>query len=413
MNSPSPTSDSRHAARVTLGVLTFINLFNYLDRYVAPAVFESIKHSELHPSDAQLGLLMTGFLLVYTLTAPVFGALGDTRSRPRLLAAGVALWSVATALGGFARNLTQLFLARGAVGVGEAAYGTIGPSLLADHFPVARRGRAFATFYLAIPVGSALGYIVGGLVDHQFGWRRAFLVAGLPGLILALLALRLPDAPRGGQDHTPPTAFPGWAVLGHLLSNRAYRLTVLGYAAYTFALGGIATWVSPFLQRVRGLSQPAATVRFGAIVVVTGLVGTWVGGWLADRLLARTRQAYLWMSGVATLAAAPLLLLALAAPDPRVYWSAMVAAQLLMFASTGPVNSVIVNVVPAGIRATAVAGSIFAIHVLGDVPSPFLVGVLSDHSSLAAGVLILPAAALLGGVIWVWAARTIPASPPA
>ncbi len=413
MNSPTPASDSRHAARVTLGILTFINLFNYLDRYVAPAVFESIKHSELHPSDAQLGLLMTGFLLVYTLTAPIFGALGDTRSRPRLLATGVALWSVATALGGFARNLTQLFLARGAVGVGEAAYGSIGPSLLADHFPVARRGRAFATFFLAIPVGSALGYVVGGLVDHHFGWRRAFLVAGLPGLILALLALRLPDAPRGGQDHAPPTTFPGWAVIGHLLSNRAYRLTVLGYAAYTFALGGIATWVSPFLQRVRGLSQPAATVRFGAIVVVTGLVGTWVGGWLGDRLLARTRQAYLWISGVATLAAAPLLLLALAAPDPRVYWSAMVAAQLLMFASTGPINSVIVNVVPAGIRATAVAGSIFAIHVLGDVPSPFLVGVISDHSSLARGVLILPAAALVGGAIWAWAARTTPASPPA
>jgi predicted MFS family arabinose efflux permease len=413
VQTPAPVSDARRAARFTLTVLTLINLFNYLDRYVAPAVFESIKHSELHPSDAQLGLLMTGFLLVYTLTAPVFGALGDTRSRPRLLAIGIALWSVATALGGFARNYAQLFFARGAVGVGEAAYGSIGPSLLADHYPPARRGRAFATFFLAIPVGSALGYMVGGLMDHQFGWRRAFLVAGLPGLLLALLALRLRDVPRGGHDQTPPAAFPGWAVIGHLLANRAYRLTVLGYAAYTFALGGIATWVSPFLQRVRGLPQATATVRFGAIVVVTGLVGTWGGGWLADRLLARTRQAYLWMSAVATLAAAPLLFLTLAAPDPRVYWSAMVAAQLLMFASTGPINSVIVNVVPAGIRATAVAGSIFAIHVLGDVPSPFLVGVVSDHSSLAAGVLILPAAALVGGLVWVRAARTTPASLPA
>jgi len=413
VNSPTPPSDPRRAARFTLGVLTFINLFNYLDRYVAPAVFESIKRSELHPSDAQLGLLMTGFLLVYALTAPVFGALGDTRSRPRLLATGIALWSIATALGGFARNYAQLFFARGAVGVGEAAYGSIGPSLLADHYPPARRGRAFATFSLAIPVGAALGYMVGGLVDHQFGWRRAFLVAGLPGLLLALLALRLRDAPRGGHDHLPPAAFPGWAVIGHLLANRAYRLTVLGYAAYTFALGGIATWVSPFLQRVRGLPPATATVRFGAIVVVTGLVGTWVGGWLADRLLVRTRQAYLWMSAVATLAAVPCLFLALAAPDPRVYWSAMVAAQLLMFASTGPINSVIVNVVPAGIRTTAVACSVFAIHILGDVPSPFLVGVLSDHSSLAAGVLILPAAALVGGLIWVWAARTTPASLPA
>src|SRR5258708_36892826 len=157
--------------------------------------------------------------------------------------------------------------------------------------------------------------MVGGLVDHQFGWRRAFLVAGLPGLLRALLALRLRDAPRGGHDHLPAAAFPGWPVIGHLFANRAYRLTVLGYAGYTFALGGIATWVSPFLQRVRGLPQATATVRFGAIVVVTGLVGTWVGGWLADRLLARTRQAYLRMSPGATLPDVPRLLSAPPRPE--------------------------------------------------------------------------------------------------
>src|SRR5258708_24403744 len=157
--------------------------------------------------------------------------------------------------------------------------------------------------------------MVGGLVDHQFGWRRAFLVAGLPGLLLALLALRLRDAPRGGHDHLPPAAFPGWAVIGHLLANRAYRLTVLGYAAYTFALGGIATWVSPFPQRVRGLPPATATLRFRAIVVVTGLVGTWVGGWLADRLLVRTRQSYLLMSSGGPAAPGRLLFLSDARPE--------------------------------------------------------------------------------------------------
>ena len=186
---------------------------------------------------------------------------------------------------------------------------------------------------------------------------------------------------------------------------------MLGYAAYTFALGGIATWMPPFLERVRGLSGPAATVRFGGIIVLTGLLGTYAGGWLGDRLLARTRTAYLWLSGVATLGAAPLFYLALASPTPAVYWSAVIGAQLLMFASTGPINSAIVNVVPAHIRASAVALSIFAIHTLGVVPSPFLVGLIADARSLALGVLILPAAALVAGAIWCYAAA-IPASRP-
>lgn len=395
------------AARLGLGVLTFINLFNYLDRFIVPSLLESLRHSELHPSDMQLGLLMSGFLVVYAVTAPVFGFFGDRRKRPRLLALGVLVWSLATALGGFARSVGQLLLARATVGVGEAAYGTIGPALLADYFPRARRGRAFAVFYAAIPIGAALGYIVGGLVDSRFGWRRAFFVAGVPGILLALLALRLHDAPRGVHDEPPaipadPRARqPSYRALW---VNRGYRLTVLGYAAYTFALGGIAWWMPSFLERVRGLPATAATVRFGAIVVVTGIVGTFAGGWLGDRLLQRTREAYLWVSAVATLLAAPLILVALTAANPTVFWAAIVLAELLMFASTGPINSAIVNAVSPGIRAMAMAVSIFAIHILGDVPSPALVGWISDRHSLASAVLILPAAALLGGLVWAWGA---------
>jgi predicted MFS family arabinose efflux permease len=396
-------------ARNGLIVLTFINLFNYIDRYVVPSLFESLKHSELAPSDKQLGLTMTVFLIVYTLAAPVFGRLGDTRRRPRLLAVGVLLWSIATTLAGFSRSVFQLLCARALVGVGEAAYGTVGPSLLADYYPRASRGRAFTIFFIAIPVGSALGYVVGGLVDHAFGWRRAFFVAGVPGLLLAWLALRLWDAPRGAHDEVP-AAPARTALLRTLLENRAYRLTVLGYAAYTFALGGVAAWMASFLSRVRGLPMATATVRFGGIVVLTGLVGTWFGGRFADRLLARTREAYLRMSGVATLMAAPLFAIALISPVPAVYWTAMILAQLLMFSSTGPINAHIANVVGPEIRATAVAVSIFTIHALGDVPSPFLVGAISDARSLAVAVLILPVAALMAGMIWVWGARNEKAS---
>jgi len=397
-------------------VLTVINLVNYLDRYLVAALAESIKHSELHPSDTELGLLMTAFLVVYMLVAPVFGALGDRRSRPRLLGIGVAIWSVATAVSGLVRSYGALFAARAVVGVGEAAYGTISPALLADSFPRARRGRVFSIFFAAMPVGAALGYVVGGLMDRYFGWRYAFFVAGVPGLVLAALALRLDDPPRGARDAEDGLAIagkgaapaaPGGAVraaYAALLRNRLYVLTVLGYAAYTFAIGALAFWTPSFLERARGIPKAQATVQFGAIVVVTGFLGTFGGGWLGDHVLRRSQQAYLWVSGLVTLAAAPLTLVALAATRPGVYWTAIVAAELCLFASTGPINSAIVNLVSPHMRATAVALSIFAIHVLGDVPSPSLVGAISDARSLDQAVLIIPVAVFVGGAIWTYAA---------
>src|ERR687885_1176016 len=212
MNPALPTSPAEipdadlasagRAARTGLVVLTLINLFNYLDRFVLPAVLPSIKRSELRPSDTALGFLGSGFIIVYMLSAPIIGALGDRRSRPRFIAAGVAVWSVATALGGLARNYLALLGARALVGIGEAAYGTISPALLADYFPARLRGRVFAIFFMATPVGSALGYVVGGVVDHLYGWRHAFFVAGVPGLLLAALALRLHDPGRGSRDGT-------------------------------------------------------------------------------------------------------------------------------------------------------------------------------------------------------------------
>jgi len=399
--------------RRALAVLTLINLFNYLDRWIVAALAESMKHSELGLSDTQLGSLMTGFIIVYMIAAPLFGSLGDARSRTRLLGLGVAIWSVATALAGLATSYASLFAARAAVGVGEAAYGTISPALLADYFPRERRGRVFAVFFAAIPIGSALGYIVGGLVDHYFGWRQAFFVAGVPGLVLAALALRLYDPPRGAQDsaggltagaHAVSLGDAARAAYAALIRNRPYVLTVLGYAAYTFAIGALAFWTPAFLERTRGIPKAQATVQFGAIVVVTGFIGTYAGGWIGDSLLRVSRQAYLWVSGVVTLVAAPLTLVALAAPHPAVYWTAMVAAELCLFASTGPINSAIVNVVSPHMRATAVALSIFTIHLLGDVPSPSLVGVLSDARSLGEAVLIIPLAVLAGGIVWTYAA---------
>jgi MFS family permease len=411
-----------------LAILSFINLFNYLDRFLVPALFESLKRSELRLTDAELGSLMSGFLAVYTLAAPVFGALGDRRSRPRLIAFGVGFWSLATALSGFAGSYFGLLAARASVGVGEAAYATIAPSLLSDYFPVDRRGRVMAIFFCAIPVGSALGYVVGGLMNVHFGWRPAFFVAGIPGLALAVLCLWLRDPPRGSQDAprpapadrgasdnrgasaagAAPAEGPGFDIKTtylHLLRNRPYVFTVLGYAAYTFALGGLASWMPAFLERVRGMSPDRATVQFGEIVVITGFVGTFVGGWLGDYCAKYSKHAYLLVSAAATLVAAPFAWFALTVASSTEYLICMVMAQLLMFLSTGPINACIVNLVSPNQRATAVALSVFTIHLLGDAISPLLIGAVSDASSLAQALKIVPAAIVIAGMLWGWAAR--------
>jgi len=414
------------SASFGLAILSFINLFSYLDRYVVSALIESLKHSDLGLSDANLGSLMSGFLVVYTLTAPVFGALGDRRSRPRLIALGVACWSFATALSGFAGSYLALLAARASVGVGEAAYVTIAPSLLSDYFPLRQRGRVMAIFFCAIPVGSALGYVVGGLVDKHYGWRMAFFVAGVPGLLLAALCLLLRDPPRGVQDAgaqhpdaagAAPAATPAskslfasmskdtWATYGRLAQNKPYVLTVLGYAAYTFAVGGLAVWMPAFLERARGIPRSEATVSFGAIVVITGFIGTFVGGWLGDYCAKYSRQAHLWLSAISTLVSAPFVWLALTADSHTMYLVCMVTAQLCLFLSTGPINAAIVNLVAATERATAIALAVFAIHLFGDALSPPLIGALSDHFSLAQAVKIVPIAVVIGGCIWIWAAR--------
>jgi MFS family permease len=396
---------------LALGVLTLINLLNYLDRYVVSGIVPDLKAQPLGLSDTQIGLLTTAFMIVYMVAAPIFGALGDRGSRTRPIAAGVFIWSIATLLSGFAANYAHLLSARALVGIGEAAYVAIAPALLSDCFPRAQRGRVLSVFNMAIPVGAALGYIVGGQMSQHYGWRQAFFVAGAPGLLLALLVLGLPDPPRGSQDNDEGEIAKAAADVGaasrywSLLRRGPYMLVVLGYAAYTFALGGLAVWMPNFLERVHHVPAKTATTSFGGIVVVTGFLGTFLGGWLGDYLLKFSRQAYLWMSGWITLLAAPFALVALTADTPSVYYPAIIVAELLLFMSTGPVNSAIINLVSPTERASAIALSMFTIHLLGDVPSPTLIGLLSDMSALGKAVLIVPVAVLLSGALWLVSAR--------
>jgi MFS family permease len=394
------------AARYVLGVVTLLNFVNYIDRFILAAVLPRIK-TDFALNDLQLGLLANAFLVAYFITSPAFGRLGDRGSRPRLIGAGVALWSLATAAAGLTRNFMQLIAARAAVGVGEAAYATISPALLADYFPVARRGRAFSVFYVAIPVGAAVGYLLGGVLERAFGWRAAFYAVGLPGLALALLALTIPDPPRGASDgrHDGGSETLG-ATLGRLGRNLPYVGTVLGYAAYTFALGGLAVWMPTYLERVRGLDLARADILVGGVTAVAGLGGTFVGGYIGDRLAARVRHGHLWLSGLATLAASLPAWLALTATSPTTYQTSLFVAEFLLFLSTGPINVVIVSAVPAGMRAMAMAVSIFVIHALGDALSPPIIGTLADLGGLARAVTVVPLAIVVAGLVWTATALT-------
>jgi MFS family permease len=399
---------TRRAAAYGLGLMTLLNFVNYIDRYVFPAVAPRIQEA-LSLSDTEVGLLGSAFLFSYFAISPLFGWLGDRLSRTRLMAVGVAIWSLATAGGGLARNLSQMMCARGSVGVGEASYASISPALISDYYPPERRGRVFGIFYLAIPVGSAVGYLLGGAIESHFGWRAAFFAVGLPGLLLALLTLTAPDPPRGINDAPPASALQASAgsylhSLGVLVRNRTYVLAVLGYAAYTFAVGGMSFWVPTYLYRELRMPLERANYVLGVVTVIAGIGGTFLGGYIADALAPRIRQAHLWLSGVSMVLAIPFTCVAFTTHSYGLFAASLLAAEFMVFLSTGPINVVIVSAVPVAIRATAMAVSIFVIHLLGDAAAPVVLGAVSQAIGLSKAVLIMPVVVALSAAIWIFAA---------
>ncbi len=396
---------TRGAAAYGLGLMTLLNFVNYIDRYVLPAVAPRIK-AELSLTDTQVGFFQTAFLFSYFILSPLFGWMGDRVSRTRIMAAGVAIWSLATAGGGLARNFLQMSCARGSVGVGEASYAAISPALISDYYPPERRGRVFAIFYLAIPVGSAVGYLLGGAIEAHFGWRNAFYAVGLPGLLLALLTLTAPDPPRGINDgaSAPRAAGSYWHSLGLLLHNRDYVLAVLGYAAYTFALGGMSYWLPMYLQREHSLTLARANYVLGVVTVIAGVGGTFLGGYLADALAPRIRQAHLWVSGVSMILAIPFTVVAFTTHDLGLLTASLLVGEFMAFLSTGPINVVIVSAVPVAMRATSMAVSIFVIHLLGDATAPVVLGAVSDRAGLATALMLAPIAVAASAAIWIYAA---------
>lgn len=402
-------------------VLTTINFLNYIDQRLLSAVLESIK-TEWALTDAQGGLLGSVFVIVYTLVAPI-GFLGDRMRRKNLIAGGVLLWSLATVAAAFARDYHELLIARALLGVGEACYATIAPSIIADLYSKDLRSRKLAYFYLATPVGSALGYILGGYIGEFYGWRAVFLVGGLPGLLFALMAFLMVEPKRGQYDDEPLSSGPGMslgATIKRLFKTPAWRINTVGLALLTFTIGGLALWMPSYLERVHGMSAGQAGTIFGGVTVIAGICGTLLGGRLGDRMQARSPGGFFRLSGVGLLASSPfIVLMTLIGWLPGIFIVVFVA-EMLLFLNTGPLNAALIGCVPVQMRGAAFAVNVLCIHAFGDALSNVLLGVVSDAAtpvlgSAAAGLSLAVAATAIpvavGGLVLLRGARWIARQP--
>lgn len=390
--------------RTTLVLLTALNLLNYIDRSVLNAV-QPLIQNEFHVNDAQIGRLTTVFLIFYTLAAPLMGPLADRYSRRLIIALGAFAWSGATLLTAVTHSYDALLIRHTLVGVGEASFVTISPTVLADLFPESMRGRVLGFFYLAIPVGFALGYPIGGYFGTHYGWRMPFLLAGPPGFVLAALVLFLGEPERGQFDTLKETPERG-TVLG-LGRNPAFLTATLGMAMMTFAQGGLLVWMPTFLSRMRGYSLLDANNLFGVIIAIDGTVASLAGGWLGDRLMGRTRSAYYLVSAASMGLGIPVMAIALF-HHGRAMVPAIAVAGFLLLLNTAPLNAAVINSVGAHIRATAIAVNLFAIHFLGDAFSPWLIGKISDQSSLESGFISTVVATALSSAILFYGMKFAP-----
>lgn len=375
-------------------VLLFsLNLLNYIDRQILFSVFPLIK-ADLALSDAQLGVLASAFMFVYMIAAPLVGFIADRTPRQYAVSVCAFLWSAATMLSGAAKNYFHLFAARSFIGIGEAGFTSVSPSFLAERFPPEKRARVLAAFGLALPAGSALGYLLGGFLGLRFGWRSAFFIVGLPGAFAAAYAaFKLKDQrPVKSKEDKP-------SLLSYLnlLKNKPFLFICLAQAMGTFTLGGLAAWMPTYMHRYYDFSVAQAGTVFGALTITAGAAGTFLGGFLADKLLKKTKKAYYIISAASFTAALPFGLAAASCGDFKISLALFALAIMLVFMQTGPLNAAIVNLTDVKIRSMAFAVNIFIIHALGDAISPALLGGASDIFSLktavaAAMLFVLPAA---------------------
>jgi MFS family permease len=388
---------SRYAIYVL--VLMFgINLLNYADRWLASAVAPLIQ-AEFTLTDFQIGLLGSAFTLVYAIGAIPFGLWADRGLRKTVIGTGVAIWSAASLLTGFTTSFAQLFITRAILGVGEASYYPASTSLLADFFPRELRARIMSIWSVGAAFGIAIGFAGGGVFAMRYGWRPAFFATALPGLLLAILAFRLREPPRGAAEAGGPrlqhARDASIRTMLQLLHIKTLRVVILSQTAMFFVIGANAYWLPTLLTRRFGMDVAEAGTLAGGVIVVGGLVGTLVGGSVADWRRRRSPRADLEVAIVGFLSAAVLVGLALVVPATW-FVPLFLLAVISLYLYTGPFTAIGQNVVVPSLRGSAVTLTLLIAHLFGDSYAPAAIGLLSDAiGSLQLALLIVSPALLL------------------
>jgi MFS family permease len=378
----------RSRATYALSVLFAINAMNFFDRQIGGALAEPIR-KEWGLSDSALGALGTAFTLLYAFVGIPLGRLSDRISRKKILGIAVLAWSLLTSISGMARSYGQMFAARLGVGAGEAACAPAATSLIGDLFPPARRARAMSVFMLGLPIGIALSYLVSSFVAHTWGWRAAFFVAGIPGVLCAIAALFIDEPPRGMLEKRTFAARP-WRVL---LTIPTMWWLVLSGALHNFNMYALGSFLTPLLMRYHGATLRQAGVIAMASYGLAGIPGLLIGGALADRLSVRRKNGRLLVGAVSILISVPLLLLALLTPAHHTLMFVVFAAAgcMAMYVYYSSVYATLHDVVEPALRGTAMALYFFAMYVLGASFGPLVTGMASDFFTrrAAAGAKIL------------------------
>jgi MFS family permease len=415
---------ARVQANFAFSVLFLVNVLNYADRYVLSAVLPNIKH-DFHLTDFVGGLLISSFLIVYAVAALPLGVWADRGVRKNIVALCVGIWSAATAMAGFTQNIVQLFSMRAILGIGEAGYGPASLSLLGDFFSRARRGRVLSFWSMGTLLGAAIGVALGGRIADTLGWRWAFYIVGVPGLIAALLAWRITEPARGAFDNEVEQADEltarrdsvqehgkigkdFWETAGKLFQIPTYWVVLGAFIFSFFTIGGTSFWLTSYLTRAFGLSLTQAGSLAGIVLVSSGVTGTLLGGWLADFMQRRRPEGRLFTCMLGFLLGAPLVLVSLFIHTLLPFIAVFIIAAISLNFCTGPLNAVIQDVIAPEMRATAVGLALLLAHLLGDASAPTLIGLISDHTSLGTALLVTaPLFLFLAGLVCLVGLRSV------